>query len=367
METLVVKDLDSAVDMLIAYYSSDFEYSKIKFSNELNLKIKLQGSQWDGKIDYNIAEFVIKLQKEFLKIYNQQNGTNYRYLTSSIEDNNLKIKVTIEKGSTNLNIDLAGVLANMAPDQVLSCALIIASTYGVIRIAGIIKEYLQSKKAIEKDIVMKQLENDKEIQLEKIRQQENESTRNILGSQIEKLYEVTKNSMSLLNNLVRPMEKEDSITINDNLNFKAPSAKKIFRKTPLNLDDEDEAKRFFVDDDYLVYHIDRQHDDCTIMLGNKKRKISLSFLTPPKRTLFYSECSKKEEDTALTAIKLQITVLLKGGVFKGGFIQDVQENKRENAMRYEDAVIKSINEQEQIDEQEEQEEQNALDNMEDKE
>lgn len=226
METLVVKDLDSAVDMLIAYYSSDFEYSKIKFSNELNLKIKLQGSQWDGKIDYNIAEFVIKLQKEFLKIYNQQNGTNYRYLTSSIEDNNLKIKVTIEKGSTNLNIDLAGVLANMTPDQVLSCALIIASTYGVIRIAGIIKEYLQSKKAIEKDIVMKQLENDKEIQLEKIRQQENESTRNILGSQIEKLYEVTKNSMSLLNNLVRPMEKEDSITINDNLNFKAPSAKK---------------------------------------------------------------------------------------------------------------------------------------------
>lgn len=51
MDTLVVKDFDTAIDALIKKFH-DPSFEDISFSDELNIKIKMEGGQWDGKLDY---------------------------------------------------------------------------------------------------------------------------------------------------------------------------------------------------------------------------------------------------------------------------------------------------------------------------
>lgn len=98
MKTLVVKDLDSAVEALIALYSTDVDY-EIEFSDSINVALKFNGEQWDGTIDYKMAQFIVDLQKRIFENYtNLTNKRNARFSDSFINDNCLKIKVEIKEG-----------------------------------------------------------------------------------------------------------------------------------------------------------------------------------------------------------------------------------------------------------------------------
>lgn len=76
MDTLVVRDFDTAIDAYIASWTTGFRWESVNFSQETYLNIKLEGVQWDGSLDYKAAEFVIRLQKALLAAYNKQAEQN---------------------------------------------------------------------------------------------------------------------------------------------------------------------------------------------------------------------------------------------------------------------------------------------------
>ena len=51
MDTLVVRDFDTAIDAYIASWTTGFRWESVNFSQETYLNIKLEGVQWDGSLD----------------------------------------------------------------------------------------------------------------------------------------------------------------------------------------------------------------------------------------------------------------------------------------------------------------------------
>lgn len=50
MDTLVVRDFDTAIDAYIASWEKDFSWESIEFSEQTIFSIKLVGKQWDGRL-----------------------------------------------------------------------------------------------------------------------------------------------------------------------------------------------------------------------------------------------------------------------------------------------------------------------------
>lgn len=342
MDTLVIKDLDSAIDALIASYRNDFDIKEVAYSDGLNLQIRLEGKQWDGTIDYAIAEFVIDLQKELLRLYNRHNQTSLKYLPSSIEANNLKVKVKISNGSTLLDINITEVLSKMDSQHMFYGVLVCAAVWGIVKAAEFYKDYKINNSNNLKDERVKKIEADREVQLKKLDAVQNTETAKQIKEQINKSFDVVQNSLEVMHGITKSMHKDDKITFNDSVQLPAEYAKQIYKRKPRLLADEEEnEERFFVDDRYVVYQIDRVKDTCTILLGSKKRKVSLAFLSENERALFYAECAKGKGEN-LQPILLQVSVILKSGVYISGFIQKINARPREKTVSYEEAVSKSI-------------------------
>ena len=139
MDTLVVKDFDTAIDALIKKFH-DPSFEDISFSDELNIKIKMEGGQWDGKLDYRVAEFIVKLQKSLLAIYNEYFGQKIRYNTAGMNKAELRVTVTVEKGCTLFQINLGDWAKYMQSEYLFWGLLGVAAIWGGTRIitAGIL-------------------------------------------------------------------------------------------------------------------------------------------------------------------------------------------------------------------------------------
>ena len=129
MDTLIVKDFDTAVDALIKKFREP-DFDAVSFSDEINIKIKMEGEQWDGKLDYRVAEFIIKIQKSLLAIYNEYSGQRIKYNTAGMDKAELRVTVTVEKGCTLFQINLGEWAKYMQPGELFWGMLGVAAILG---------------------------------------------------------------------------------------------------------------------------------------------------------------------------------------------------------------------------------------------
>lgn len=323
METLVVKDLDSAVEALISLYSTDIDYH-IEYSDSINVALKFQGEQWDGTIDYKLAQFVVDLQKRIFENYKLLTDKKAaRFSDSFIVDNKLKIKVEVKEGCTEILALLKEGLSKMESKHVA-----IVFCIGIISFfsANVASDYFSMKKK-EIDARVQQIEET----------EKKETVKNAIESSFKFGTEVQNNFVQLLS----VMDSNDTLEVNGKklTNAEAKNIYKYKQKSPI---EKEIAQGYKVDGDYVITEIDRERNTCKVVIGERKRKMTLEFLSNESLSALYLELSKDKQKT-LTPISLQINIELLDGEYQTGAIVGIGK-KRENSISYAEAFMDSVGE-----------------------
>lgn len=324
METLIVKDLDSAVEALIALYSTDVDY-EIEFSDSINVALKFNGEQWDGTIDYKMAQFIVDLQKRIFENYKiLTNKRNVRFSDSFIIDNCLKIKVEIKEGCTEFLALLKEGFSKMESKHIA-----IVLCVGIISFfsANIASDFISMKK---KEIEARIQEIEVTAEKEKVKA--------AIDSSFKFGTEVQNNFVEL----VRVMKSNDTLEINGKL-LSNNEVKNIYRHIPKEPIEKEIAQGYKVDGDYIITEIDRERNTCKVIIGERKRRMTLEFLSDEDLSALYIELSKDKLKTPLSPISLQINVELLDGEYQTGAIVGIGK-KREQAISYAEAFMDSVGE-----------------------
>ena len=336
MNTLIVKDFDTALDALREKYILNNDID-IKFSNDINIQIKLEGAQWDGKFDYKIAEFAIRLQKYVLALYNNACGTNIRY-GSNLMNTSIRITVTVQSGCSLVNIDLGEWASNMLSADLKDALIVIAGIAGVCWLINKgINCLLDYKKA--------KLESEEKIRLKLEENNQNTNNNNNITKLAIKSLELAEKTQSHMSYLSSKLKNDEQMTVN-NTTFSPEEARKIFN-CPHEIEDTEIENQYFIDGEYAITTIYIERNEARISFQDKKRLFSTFYLDKETLEILFKCCATYQEDKKPLPIPLQLTATFVGGVFKHGFIVGVGA-KREGAMTYAEASLASSSRQEDI-------------------
>lgn len=127
-----IEDINTLMDAILADIYAGGKGIKIEYPKHIDIRIKLKGEQWKGKINYQVANFIIELQKRIIKIYNNMYDANINFVSlHSME--NLVITISVDKGCTELLVhikDFLSSIKNMESKHILYAVLAIAIVYG---------------------------------------------------------------------------------------------------------------------------------------------------------------------------------------------------------------------------------------------
>lgn len=341
MNTLVIKDFDTAIDAYIAAWAKDFDVQSLEFSPEANISIKLEGEQWDGRIDYKMAEFVIRLQRALLNIYNEQAEQKIRYNTRPLDKDGLRITITVEKGCSLLNVDLKGWWDGMeSKDKRFT----IIATALILTVGAALVFWHGQKTSAATALEITRIEAQKEIELKIQERLQDEADRKEASQLVDKVFKLTEQANAHMYFLASKMQPEDKMTVGD-ITISAPEAKQIFRSTSQIESLGDEAQ-YFLDGDYVVTSINREKEEVDIKFPDKKRKFSLVWLEGHELEIFYKQCAQHKTNESLPPIPMQVTAYFRGGVFQRGFVQGTGP-KRETSRTFSEAALDSASIQEE--------------------
>lgn len=342
MDTLIVKDFDTAVDALIKKFREP-DFDAVSFSDEINIKIKMEGEQWDGKLDYRVAEFIIKIQKSLLAIYNEYSGQRIKYNTAGMDKAELRVTVTVEKGCTLFQINLGEWAKYMQPGELFWGMLGVAAILGGAYVVATAVRYGFD---MAKGLKLAKIEAENKLKL-KIEEGVQE------GARREELLRITdralntaEKSQDYLYALAAKMKPEEKMHFNG-VPISATEAKALFHDTK-PAEDSQEKHYYLLDGEYVVSAINREKEEAGIRFEDKKRNFSLVWLEGAALEAFYKSCASHKSGKHLLPVPLQLKATFVGGVFKSGIVQGVGK-KREGAMTFADAALDSARRQEEID------------------
>lgn len=351
MDTLVVRDFDTAIDAYIASWTTGFRWESVNFSQETYLNIKLEGVQWDGSLDYKAAEFVIRLQKALLAAYNKQAEQKLRYNTRPMDDKGIRVVVKVEPGCSSLKVFFKGMWENMESKDKRNAIISIAAICAIP--AGLVGwHYCDTRAETDKvtaELALERFKEEKraEIELKVQERLQDEASRKEAMQTVGRAFDLAEQASAPMAYLASRMQPDDKISVNE-VTFSSSDAKRIFKH--IEEPDEAEEHRYFIDGEYIVSSINREQEEVTIRFKDKRRKFSLIWLNEPALEAFYKGCARRKSEKVLSPVSLQITAFFKGGVFQKGFVHGVG-SPREGAITFTEAALDSARRQEELDSQ----------------
>lgn len=351
METLVVKDFETAVDALIEKYVHP-EFEDIDFSPDVNILIKVEGEQWDGAIDYKVAEFIIRLQKALLAVYNDHTEQSVRYNTRIMDDAGLRVTVSVEKGCTLFNINLKGWWDKMKSEHqllaILGTASLVAVTVGAVFWHSDNKEKDMAVITARNALEIARIEAKKVVDLKVEERIQDEGRRKELSEMMNNCLHIAEQNSSYMYYLAAKMQDGDRLTVNDGKAISARDAKHLFKRSHA-AEVEHLEFSYIIDDNYIVSAIDREKDTIFVRIGRRKYQFYLTSLEGNELERFYKFCGQHRKNSAgeLPPIPLRLRAFFSGGAFKQGVVQGIGP-KRKDAMSFADAALDSIERQEEM-------------------
>lgn len=328
MDTLVIKDFDTALDATREKLILNKDIN-IEFSNKLNIQIKLEGDQWDGNIDYKIAEFVIRLQKYVLDVYNEAGHTKIRY-GSNLMNTNIRITISIKHGCSLINIDLGEWAKNMSSSDLTTTIIVIAVICGLsYAISKGVECYYNFKR------VKKEIEEKIRLKLD-----DNKTIREI----VTQTFTFADNTQKHMRYLSSKLKDDDIMTINNTV-FSSNEAKELFKHE--QIEEIQEKSQYYIDGEYSINTIFVEKNQASISFPDKKRTFSTYYLDNDTLERLFKNCATYQENKRPIPMPLQLTATFSGGVFKEGVIIGVG-GKREGAMSFAEASLASASKQEDI-------------------
>lgn len=344
MDTLIVRDFDTAIDVYIESWKRGFSWDRVKFSEKTALTIKLKGDQWDGALDYKVAEFVIRLQKALVAAYNEQSPQKVKYNTRPMDDAGLRVTVSVEPGCSVIKAALKGMWDNMESKDKRTAIIAVAAILSVA--AGVAYWHKCDTDAkiakISADSALERAREEKKAEIElKIQERlHDESVRREAMHAIDRAFDLAEQATAPVAFLASKMQPEDQMTVNS-VPIPSGTAKRLFRQK-IHEEELGEEVRFFIDGDYVITAINRKKHQASIKFADKERVFSLVWLDEDdkQRERFYQACSQYKKDKPLPASALQLTAYFRGGVFQHGFVQGIGP-KRKGAKTFTEAALAS--------------------------
>lgn len=281
--------------------------------DSFDVRIKLEGEQWDGSINYKIANFVIELQDKLIKIYNELNGK--RLTTASLNlHKNLIINVKVKPGCTEIIVffkklgeGLISAMQNMQSEHVLFAIL------GTALIAGTTYTIVSLKKA--------SVEKAKKIEDEETKRKFLETTEQIVKAAVSAPY---------MRYLATSMKKEDKMHIGSSIYTKKQAIERF--KAEDNTHPEILPETFYVDDRYGISDASFEKNTITIVLNGKKLKnVTTQYLTKEDKDKLYKIYKDADIAGKIPYCNMQVSVEFAGGEVTSSAIFAIGE-KRQSAI-----------------------------------
>ena len=113
VQTIGTSTNEELLEFIIGSLKSDKGEFPI-FDDDLSIVVKMHGEQWNGQINYQVANFIIELQNRILGAYNEAHGVKHNFASLKTFNKNLVINVNVNPGCTELIAKAGEVLQAMS-------------------------------------------------------------------------------------------------------------------------------------------------------------------------------------------------------------------------------------------------------------
>ncbi|MTJ92822.1 MAG: hypothetical protein F8N36_08170 [Desulfovibrio sp.] len=290
------------------------------FDGRFNINIKLNGDQWNGEFNYKLAEFVIRIQRQILSIYNQSNNKKLTFASLRSGYDELIVNVRVDRGCTFVKINIENCLKYIAKiaDGMDSShkTIVLCSFFACVLIGSC---YVYGKNA-DTQIELAQINAQKEIRLaeEKTRQQ---------------YAEIVTEGKRAVGHLVEPMEHlassmrgSDTVTVGEK-SYSKPEAEEVFRSVK-KVESAVAAKTYKIDGEYDITDVALKQRSIVVVKEGKRRTISTRFLSDEEITHLHDIYREAQiVDNYPRNIDLQINLAVQDGKWDSAMVVGLGEKR----------------------------------------
>lgn len=314
---LEVRTIDDIFVSALSLSAGVISPEQLEFADDFIVKIRLKGDQWDGKIDYKIARFVLNLQHSVFNVYNKTTTKKISYKSSSEDLEKLKIKVEINKGSTELIVAFTELLKTIQamPSNIGAYALIgIGGLCGFYALKGTINGFHERAKEIAK------IQAEKDIRLAEIETQNKFSE--IVGLSLKAISE----SARATSDLAKSLSDSDTITVNNTEMSKKEAIDAYYLQE--DEDDQEESMPLTakIDEKYQIKAAFMEKQEVQLSFkGIKSFKATTKDMPSRDKESLYRQCAEADMLAISPSVQLQINVSIKEGVIEHASIIKIDE------------------------------------------
>jgi hypothetical protein len=104
VENIHVSSFTELINYAIGCIDQDTEIGSIDFTDNFNFTIKIEGRNWDGLIDYRIANYIIDLQDSVKKLFKEASDIQSEEFLNYVQ-RNLIVKARVTEGCSEIFIE----------------------------------------------------------------------------------------------------------------------------------------------------------------------------------------------------------------------------------------------------------------------
>ena len=295
------------------------------------MTLKIYGDNWDGRINSDVAKFIVDFQEMIYKLYAVPLGIPVSKINAKIKED-LKVYVYVSDGCTYLEVArevIRELIKGMSSEDKKKVILYFLAAGITIYSVMKFDERMEQKIASEERLTSQMIESKERLETKKLEGAEKEKLTSIIEMLIhdkadpKEIKELNKAVDKAVRSPRKILGKKDKIRINDEP--KEISRNQFVRRTIIG---QKEKNTYFIDSDYYVTSIEIED-------GKRKASLKIDDIT------FNAQISPSIKDEKLdllwtaektgTLITLNIDADIRDGEARNSIIQGF-EKPRENSI-----------------------------------
>lgn len=286
------------LDFIIGSLSSN-EYPFIPiFDDNINLIIKLEGEQWSGGINYQIANFIIKLQDEIININNEIFKTKSNVRSLKTYNKKLVINVRVEPGCTQIIAKFSDILnllgdgiKNMESKDIKQTVIALAIIWGLTSAGSEFISYL------------------KQSDIHNLVEQQDQVTREA----VQAIKSVSASSLEHMHYLAKEMDANDKMTLGKSTYTKIEALEKFPKD--FSIENEAQGKTYFIDGRYSVAILDFEKWSVRLVKEGKRFPIETKFMSEKDKETLHEIYLQADKDQIVPMVDIQVSAeILEGKI-----------------------------------------------------
>lgn len=320
METLTP---DNVLQYAVANLGDNITPERISFTQEFNLKIKLDGATWTGKeIDYRIAKFILYLQRDLIGIINSTTDDKVTLKNIKLHPLHPIVKIEIHEGCTEIYAKIADVLNFFSTLSDNKKLIALAITTAMFTTGTLGWRYIDAQK----EVAIKNLD---------------ETTKQQLITTTNKAIDVSTINSRAINYILNQLEDDDRIQIKDGSKLSRSDAKILM---PTKREKIHRETNHIVDDHYEIPTYNYEKQTAIIRIQGTAFPASTRFLPDQEKLELHRLSTEADLKGTFPTINLHVMVIIESNKVKEAIITGIGE-KRTGAQSIRDVLMAKAKEE----------------------